>query len=225
MRILVAEDNPILGPNLKQGLEQCRYVVDLVASGEEALALGLAVSYDLVVLDVMLPDLSGFEVCRRLRDHRRRMPLLFLTALGDVDDRVTGLDIGADDYMTKPFIFREFEARVRALLRRVNEEKTPVLRFLDLTLDTRTREVTRGSRPIPLSSKEYMLLEFLMYHPRQVLSRTMIADHVWDIDADHLSNVIDVYIGYLRTKLCAQGEANIIHAIRGVGYQLKEPES
>jgi DNA-binding response OmpR family regulator len=153
------------------------------------------------------------------------MPLLFLTALGEVDQRIRGLDLGADDYLTKPFLFRELEARVRALLRRSTEAKTPILRFLDLTLNTRTREVIRGTRSIPLSSREYILLEFLMYHPRQVLSRTMIADHVWDMDADHLSNVIDVYIGYLRTKLCAQGEANIIHTIRGAGYQVKEPES
>ncbi|HEY4388578.1 MAG TPA: response regulator transcription factor [Ktedonobacteraceae bacterium] len=224
MRILVAEDHPILGPNLKRELEQRHYAVDLATNGEDALAFGLAVPYDLIVLDVMLPALDGFEVCRRLRDQKRRMPLLFLTALGEVDHRIKGLDLGADDYLTKPFLFREFEARVRALLRRRNEEKTSVLRFLDLTLDTRTREVTRGNRSIPLSSKEYALLEFLMYHPRHILSRAMIADHVWDSDADHLSNVIDVYIGYLRTKLCAQGEANIIHAIRGAGYQLKEPE-
>jgi DNA-binding response OmpR family regulator len=225
MRILVAEDHPILGPNLKRGLEQAHYAVDLATNGEDALSLGLAIPYDLVVLDVMLPELDGFEVCKRLRNQKRRMPLLFLTALGDVDQRIAGLDLGADDYLTKPFIFRELEARIRALLRRSTEEKTPLLRFLDLTLDTTTHEVTRGTRFIPLSSKEYTLLEFLMYHPRQVLSRTMIADHVWDADADHLSNVIDVYIGYLRTKLCGQGEANIIHTIRGAGYQLKEAES
>jgi DNA-binding response OmpR family regulator len=224
MRILVAEDHPILGPNLKHGLEQAHYAVDLATNGEDALSLGLAIPYDLVVLDVMLPELDGFEVCKRLRNQKRRMPLLFLTALGDVDQRIAGLDLGADDYLSKPFIFRELEARIRALLRRSTEEKTPLLRFLDLTLDTTTHEVTRGTRSIALSSKEYTLLEFLMYHPRQVLSRTMIADHVWDADADHLSNVIDVYIGYLRTKLCGEGEANIIHTIRGAGYQLKEPE-
>lgn len=224
MRLLVAEDHPALGPNLKKGLESHHHAVDLVTTGEDALALGLAVPYDLIVLDVMLPGLDGFEVCRRLRDQKRRMPLLFLTALGQVEHRITGLDLGADDYLTKPFVFREFEARVRALLRRAHEEKTTILRFLDITLDTKTHVVTRGTRAIALSSKEYALLEFLMAHPRQVLSRTMIADHVWDVDADHLSNVIDVYIGYVRTKLCACGEPNVIQTLRGSGYQLKEPE-
>ena len=153
------------------------------------------------------------------------MPILLLTALGEVDHRVKGLDLGADDYLTKPFAFRELEARVRALVRRTSSEKTTILRFMDLTLDTRTHEAQRGERRITLSSKEYALLEFLMYHPRPVLSRTMIAEHVWDDDAEQLSNVIDVYIRYLRTKLCAQGEADVIQTIRGSGYQLKEPES
>lgn len=224
MRILVAEDHPALGPNLKKHLESCHYAVDLVTNGEDAFALGLAVPYDLIVLDVLLPSLDGFEVCRQLRDRKRRMPILFLTALGELDHRVTGLDLGADDYLTKPFAFREFEARIRALLRRERVEKTTVLRFLDVTLDTRTHEARRGERSIVLSSKEYALLEFLMYHPHHILSRTMIAEHVWDVDAEHLSNVIDVYIGYLRTKLCVQGEPNIIQTIRGAGYQLKEPE-
>ncbi|GCE15525.1 response regulator transcription factor [Tengunoibacter tsumagoiensis] len=224
MRILIAEDHPILGPNVKQGLEQCHYAADLVTNGQDALAFGMTIPYDLIILDVMLPELNGFEICKSLRDNQRRMPLLFLTALGGVEQRISGLDLGADDYLTKPFLFGELEARVRALLRRRNEGKTAVLQFFDLQLDTRTHEVTRGTCSIPLSSKEYALLEFLMYHPRHVLSRRMIADHVWDNDADHLSNIIDVYIGYLRTKLCARGEPNIIHAIRGVGYQLKEPE-
>lgn len=224
MRILVAEDHPSLGPDLKKGLERSSYVVDLVAHGEDALALGLARSYDLIILDILLPGLDGLEVCRQLRDHKRTVPILFLTALGEVDQRVRGLDLGADDYLTKPFAFRELEARVRALVRRKSPEKTTVLRFMDLKLDTSTHEAWRGERRIMLSSKEYALLEFLMHHPRQVLSRTMIAEHVWDDDAEHLSNVIDVYIRYLRTKLCAQGEPDVIQTIRGSGYQLKEPE-
>jgi DNA-binding response OmpR family regulator len=223
MRILIAEDHPSLGPSLKQGLERSHYAVDLVANGDDALLLGRAVPYDLVILDVMLPGVNGFEVCRRLRDCKRSMPILFLTALGEVEDRVTGLDLGGDDYLTKPFAFREFEARVRALLRREHASKTTNLQFLDITLDTSTHEVRRGDRLITLSSKEYALLEFLMYHPRQVLSRTMIAEHVWDVDAEHLSNVIDVYIRYLRNKLCSNGEVDVIHTIRGSGYQLKEP--
>lgn len=223
MRILIAEDHPSLGPSLKQGLERSHYAVDLVTNGDDALLLGRAVPYDLVILDVMLPGINGFEVCRQLRDCKRSMPILFLTALGEVEDRVTGLDLGGDDYLTKPFAFREFEARVRALLRRERASKTTSLQFLDITLDTSTHEVRRGERLITLSSKEYALLEFLMYHPRQVLSRTMIAEHVWDVDAEHLSNVIDVYIRYLRNKLCSDGEVDVIHTIRGSGYQLKEP--
>lgn len=223
MRILVAENHPSLGPDLKKGLENCHYAVDLATSGEDALALGFEVPYDLIILDVLLPGLDGFEVCRQLREQNQRVPVLFLTALGEVDQRVKGLDLGADDYLTKPFAFRELEARVRALLRRDGSPRTPLLRFLDITLDTRTHEATRGERVIALSNKEYALLEFLMRHPRQVLSRTMIAEHVWDYDAEHLSNVIDVYIRYLRNKLCAAGEPNVIHTIRHAGYQLKEP--
>jgi DNA-binding response OmpR family regulator len=224
MRILLAEDHPILGPDLKKGLERGSYIVDLVSHGEDALALGLARAYDLLVLDILLPGLNGLEVCRQLRDHKRIMPILLLTAIGEVEHRVRGLDLGADDYLTKPFAFEELEARVRALLRRASSEKTAVLRFMDLTLDTSTHQAWRGERPIALSSKEYALLEFLMYHPRQVLSRTRIAEHVWDDDAEHLSNIIEVYIRYLRNKLCAEGEPDLIQTIRGSGYQLKEPE-
>jgi DNA-binding response OmpR family regulator len=224
MRILVAEDHPGLAADLKQGLERNRYAVDLVDDGEDAVALALTVSYDLIVLDVMLPSLSGFEVCRQLRNQKRNVPILFLTALSTVDDRVAGLDAGADDYLTKPFAFREFDARVRALLRRHSTVKLVELSFLDITMDTRTHEVRRGQRLLSLSTKEYALLEFLLRHPRQVMSRTVIAEHVWDFDAEHLSNVIDVYIRYLRNKLCVSGEPDVIQTIRGVGYQLKEQE-
>lgn len=223
MRILVAEDHTELGADLKAGLERRRYAVDLVDDGEDALSMALTIPYDLLVLDVLLPSLSGFEVCRRLRNQKRTMPILFLTALGAVDDRVTGLDLGGDDYLTKPFDFREFEARVRTLLRREATVKTSQLSFLDITLDTSTHEVKRGERSITLSTKEYALLELFMRHPRHVLTRATIADHVWDFDAEHFSNVIDVYIRYLRNKLCANGEPDVIHTIRGTGYQLKEP--
>lgn len=224
MRILVAEDHPALGPDLKKGLERSSYTVDLVADGEDALACGLTTAYDLVILDILLPGLSGLEVCEHLRNRKRRMPILFLTALGEVEQRVRGLDVGADDYLAKPFDFLELEARVRALLRRRSEEKTPTLRFLDLTLDTRTHEAQRGERLIALSSKEYALLEYLMYHPRQVLSRGMIATHVWGEEGEHLSNVVEVYIRYVRTKLCAAGEPNLIQTLRGSGYSLKEAQ-
>ena len=151
------------------------------------------------------------------------MPILLLTALGKVDHRVTGLDAGADDYLTKPFAFRELVARVRALLRRESTAKTTELHFMDITLDTASHEARRGERKILLNTKEYALLEFLMRHPRQVLSRTMITEHVWDINAEHFSNVIDVYILNLRRKLCERNEPSVIHTIRGSGYQLKEP--
>ncbi len=223
MRILIVEDDPRLGPNLKMGLERSHYAVDLVSDGEDAVYIGITTSYDLIILDIMLPHLNGFEVCRQLRNGKKTMPILLLTALGEVDHRVTGLDAGADDYLTKPFAFRELEARVRALLRRESLAKTVELHFMDITLNTGTHEVRRGERVIPLVSKEYALLEFMLRHPNQVLSRNMIAEHVWDCDADHLSNVIDVYIRYLRRKLCEQNEPDVIQTIRGSGYQLKEP--
>jgi DNA-binding response OmpR family regulator len=223
MRILVAEDDQHLGPSLKKGLEESHYAVDLVVDGEEALSVGLAVPYNLIILDVLLPHIDGFEVCKQLRDQKRMTPILFLSALSGLEHRVSGLDIGGDDYLTKPFAFRELEARVRALLRREGPSKTSVLSFLDITLDTLSHEVLRGEREIILTSKEYTLLELLMRHPGQVLSRGMITEHMWNVDADHLSNVIDVYIRYLRRKLCEGGEPDVIHTIRGFGYQLKEP--
>lgn len=224
MRILVAEDHPELGPDLKTTLENNSYVVDLVTSGEDALAIGLTMPYDLIILDILLPGLSGLEVCQQLRRQQKQTPILFLTALGTTEQRIEGLNMGGDDYMTKPFTVRELEARVRALIRRVYAEKTTQLSFMDLTLNTSTHEVRRGQRHITLTRREYALLEYLMYHPRQVLSRLMIAEHVWDDDAEHLSNIIEVYIRYLRTKLCAAGEPDLIQTIRGSGYQLKELE-
>ncbi|QBD76708.1 response regulator transcription factor [Ktedonosporobacter rubrisoli] len=224
MRILLVEDHPSLGPDLKRSLERCHYAVDLSIDGDDAVHLALVFPYDLIILDILLPGLNGFEVCRQLRTRQSNVPILFLTALEGVDDRVQGLDLGADDYVTKPFDFRELEARIRALLRRESTPKNTVLKFMDITMDTSTHEVRRGQRLIRLSSKEYTLLDFLMRRPREVLSRTTIAEHVWDYDAEHLSNVIDVYVGYVRTKLCADGEPNVIQSVRGIGYQLKEPE-
>ncbi len=223
MRILVVEDDPRLGPSLKKGLEGNHYAVDLIANGEDAVLMALATPYDLVILDVLLPGLGGFEVCKQLREQGSIMPILLLTALGEVEHRVKGLDLGADDYLVKPFSFSELEARVRALLRRGAPIKTPTLNFMDIILDTRTHEVWRGERLIGLGNKEYALLELFMRHPHQVLSRSMIAEHVWDGDTEHLSNVIDVYIRYLRRKLCDQNEPDVIYTVRGSGYQLKEP--
>jgi DNA-binding response OmpR family regulator len=223
MRVLIAEDDVHLGPSLKKGLEDSHYAVDLVSDGEEALSVALAVPYNLIILDILLPQLDGFTVCKELRNQKRMTPILFLSALSGLEHRVTGLDIGGDDYLTKPFAFRELEARVRALLRREGPSKSSTLSFADITLDTRSHEVKRGDRELTLTSKEYALLELLLRHPGQVLSRGMIAEHMWNIDADNLSNVIDVYIRYLRRKLCEGGEPDIIHTIRGFGYQLKEP--
>src|SRR6266487_200281 len=172
MRILVVEDDPRLGPSLKKGLEGNHYAVDLVADGEDAVLMAVATPYDLVILDVLLPGLNGFEVCKQMREQGRTMPILLLTALGEVDHRVKGLDLGADDYLVKPFAFSELEARVRALLRRESTVKTPLLHFQDITLDPRTHDARRGKRVILLSSKEYALLEFMMRHPREILSRT-----------------------------------------------------
>lgn len=225
MRLLVAEDDSLLGPSLKKGLEASLYAVDLVDDGEDAVAAGLAIPYDLIILDVLLPHVDGFQVCQQLRQHGRTVPILLLTALSAVDQRVRGLDLGADDYLVKPFAFQELQARVRALLRRDDfQNKTVELRFHDILVDTATREVRRGARHISLTSKQYALLEFLMRHPRHVISRSMLADHVWDYDAERLSNVIDVYIAYLRRKLCEDGEPDVIHTVRGVGYQLTDPE-
>jgi len=223
MRLLVVEDDERLGPAIKRGLETRHYAVDLATNGDDGLLMALTIPYDVIILDVLLPGRNGFQVCQELRQQQKRTPILLLTALGEVDQRVLGLDLGADDYLVKPFAFRELAARIRALLRRESEQKTADLHFLDIALDTRTHEATRHGRTIPLTSKQYALLEFLMRHPRQVLSRSMIAEHVWDLDAEHLSNVIDVYIRYLRRKLCEEGEPDVIHTIRGSGYQLKEP--
>jgi len=223
MRILVVEDDPRLGPSLKKGLEGNRYAVDLVVDGEDALLLALATPYDLIILDVLLPGLDGFEMCKQVREQGRTMPILLLTALGEIEHRIKGLDMGADDYLINPFAFSELEARVRALLRRGNEVKPPILQFMDITLDPRTHEVRRRERVLTLGNKEYALLELFMRHPHRVLSRSMIVEHVWDGDVEHLSNVIDVYIRYLRRKLCEENEPDVICTVRGSGYQLKEP--
>ncbi len=223
MRVLLIEDDPTLGPSIKQGLELTNYAVDLLTDGADGLQMALTFPYDVIILDVMLPGMQGFEVCRKIRDAGHRVPILMLTALNAIDQRVAGLDSGADDYLVKPFANAELLARVRALLRREAPSKAPELHFLDITLDPWTREVRRGDRVVDLSAKEYALLELLLRHPRQVLTRSMIADHVWNYDADNISNVIDVYIRYLRRKLCEGGEADLIHTVRGAGYQLKEP--
>ncbi len=220
MRILVVEDEEAIAAFLRQGLAEAGYAVDLASDGAEALHWIAIAEYDVIVLDVMLPELDGLAVCQEVRRAGVRTPVLMLTARDAIEDRVTGLDSGADDYLVKPFAFAELLARIRALLRREPALKGTVLQVADLTLDTLSREVRRGDRVIALTTKEYSLLEFLMRHPNQTLTRAMIAEHVWNYDFDNLTNVIDVHIFALRRKLDDGHEPKLLHTVRGVGYRL-----
>jgi two-component system response regulator MprA len=221
-RILVVDDDPNMRNLMRRGLTFAGYAVDLAADGEEALGIARDQSPDLVVLDLMLPGLDGMEVCRRLRAGDPELPILMLTAKGRVPDRIAGLDAGADDYVVKPFDFDELLARVRALLRRARLPDDGVLRFADLTADPLTRDVRRGARPLELTTREYELLEFFLRHPRQVLSRDRIFQHVWGSAFLGESNLIDVHVMRLRDKLEADGASRLIHTIRGAGYSLRE---
>src|SRR5215212_5645380 len=223
MRILVVEDEHKLAAVIRRGLEEHGYAVDVAYDGDDALGMAEMEPYDLIVLDIMLPGIDGLTVCRRLRSGRRNMPVLMLTARDTVDDRVAGLDSGADDYLVKPFAFRELLARVRALLRRDGLSKDPVLRLGNLEVDTVTHEVRRDGRPVELTSKEYAMLEYFMRNPNRVLTRTQIAEHVWDYDFMSMSNVIDVYVRYLRRKLGDDQEPRLFRTVRGTGYQLRAP--
>jgi DNA-binding response OmpR family regulator len=225
MRILVVEDEEKLAAVLKRGLEEGGYAVDVAHDGEEGLELAELEPYDLIVLDVMLPKLDGLAVARRLRSQRRQMPILMLTARDAVDHRVAGLDSGADDYLVKPFAFRELLARVRALLRRNGPARDPIMKVADLEVDTTTREVRRRGKPVALTGKEYAILEYFVRNANQVLTRSQIAEHVWDYDSIGISNVVDVYVRYLRRKLSDDREPRLLHTVRGVGYQLKEPDA
>ncbi len=226
MRILVVEDEERIARFLKKGLEEESYAVDMVADGPAALDWVAGTRYDLILLDVMLPGLTGFEVSRILRQRGVSTPILMLTARDEVDDRVTGLDSGADDYLPKPFAFKELLARIRALTRRSAAAATPetVLRLADLELDTVTHVAKRGHREIELTAKEYALLEYLLRHPGRPLSRTMIRENIWGYDYYGASNVVDVYVGHLRQKLELQGDSHLIHTVRGVGYKIDDVE-
>ncbi len=221
MRILVVEDERRIAAFIRRGLEEERYAVDVAYDGQEALDWAATVEYDLIVLDVLLPKIDGIRVCRELRDQGSKVPVLMLTARDAVEDRVRGLDSGADDYLVKPFAFQELLARIRALLRRRGETKTTQLQVADLVLDTLTHRATRAGQVIELTAREYALLEFLMRHPRQVLSRTQIAEHVWGYDFFSTSNVVDVYIGYLRRKIDRGFEVKLIQTVRGAGYKIE----
>lgn len=220
MRILVIEDEEKMLSFIRQGLEEQRYAVDVACDGEDGLHWAFNFSYDVIILDIMLPHMDGFAICQALRDNRIRTPVLMLTARDAIDDRVQGLDCGADDYLIKPFVFRELLARIRALSRRNSPQKSTRLVVGDLTLDMVTHIAYRGERAIELTTKEYGLLEFLMLHPNQVLSRTVIAEHLWSYDYMPDSNVVDVYIRYLRKKIDDDFDEKYIRTIRGTGYQL-----
>jgi two-component system, OmpR family, copper resistance phosphate regulon response regulator CusR len=221
MRVLVVEDERKVASFIRQGLQEEGHAVEVAADGAAALDLLLASpGYDLVVLDVMLPKRGGFEVLRTLRAQRIRTPVLLLTAKDGVADKVAGLDLGADDYLTKPFVFEEFLARVRALLRRGTGQTAPVLKLADLSLDPATREVTRGRRRITLTAREHALLDYFLRNVGRVLTRPMIAQHVWGLDFDPESNIVDVYVGYLRRKIDGEAEPRLLHTVRGAGYKL-----
>ena len=221
MRILVVEDEAKVASFIRRALEEESYAVDLCADGAQGLAMGEGGGYDLIILDVMLPRLSGVEVLTALRKKAIGTPVLILTAQAQVEHKVRGLDAGADDYLTKPFAIEELLARVRVLLRRGSVAAAGILQIDDLTLNPGTREVTRGGQKIELTAKEYALLEYLMRNAGRVLTRPMIAEHVWNQDFDTYTNVIDVYVNYLRAKIDKGHARRLIHTVRGSGYALK----
>jgi two-component system OmpR family response regulator len=221
VRVLVAEDEAKMASLLRRGLESDGYAVDVAHDGEDALWLGTEWDYDVIVLDVGLPRLDGFEVCRQLRERARWAPVLMLTVKDAVDDRVDGLDSGADDYLTKPFEFDELLARIRALTRRTQAARPVVLEWDDLSLDPATKTVTRGDVVLDLSPKEFALLQLLMSKGEVVVSRSEILDHVWDFAYDGTSNVVDVYVRYLRNKIDRPFSRDTIDTVRGQGYRLR----
>jgi two-component system OmpR family response regulator len=222
MRILVVEDERKMAGLLRRGLEEEGYAVDSASSGRDAIWAATENPYDAIILDVMLPDLTGYEVCRRIRADGRWAPVLMLTARDAIPDRVAGLDSGADDYLTKPFSFDELFARLRALLRRGALERPAVIRVGDLVLDPAARRVTRDDLEVGLTAKEFALLEFFMRRPGEVMSRTRIIEHVWDFGYDGDSNVVDVYVRYLREKIDRPFGRASIETVRGSGYRLRE---
>ncbi len=221
MRILLVEDEKSLALIIKKGLEENGYSVDMAHDGEEGLFMAENYSADVIVLDVMLPIIGGFKVLEKMRDGGIKTPVLMLTAKDTLSDKIEGLDRGADDYLTKPFDFDELLARLRALIRRASEVKESVIRVADLEIDTASHTVRRGGKPIILSAKEYALLEYMAYHRDEVVSRFDITEHIYNEDFDRDSNVVDVYINYLRKKIDQGFDKKLIHTVRGAGYILK----
>jgi len=224
MRILVVEDERKVAQFVKKGLEEEGYAVDLALDGEEGLTLSMDRVHDLILFDISLPKMDGLRVLKKLREEKIVTPVLLLTVRAAIEDKVLGLDAGADDYLTKPFAFQELLARVRALLRRKAESGAPLLGYADLVLDPARRQVTRGEERIELTGKEFSLLEYFLRNPGRVLTRAMISEHVWDYDFDTESNVIDVYVNYLRRKIDSGREKKLIHTVRGAGYVLELKE-
>ena len=224
VRILLVEDELKVASFIRSALEEQSYAVDVSHEGEEGYDLAASTEYDLLILDIMIPRMDGFQLLRRLRAHKPGIPVLILTARGTVEDRVRGLDLGADDYLVKPFALAELTARVRALLRRGVRDSAAELRVDDLVLDSARRRVTRAGKVIELSNKEFSLLEYLMRNSNHVVTRSMIAEHVWDSSFDNFTNVIDVYINHLRNKIERNSGRKLIQSMRGVGYRISATE-
>jgi heavy metal response regulator len=222
MRILVVEDEKKVASFIKRGLEEESFSVDMAFDGEEGLAMAESTPYDLILMDLMLPKMDGLAVIKELRSKGNKAPVLCLTAKDTVEDIVSGLDSGSDDYLTKPFAFAELVARVRALLRRGVQDRGAEIRYADLRLDPVAHKVWRSNKEIELTAKEYALLEYFMRNPNQILTRTMIAEHVWDYTFDSFTNIIDVYVNYLRKKVDRDYDKKLIHTVRGIGYVMKE---
>ncbi len=225
MRILVIEDEKKVASFIQRGLKEQGYAVDVLHNGTDGLFQAQNAPYDLIILDIMLPGKDGMFICRELRKQKVAVPIMMLTARDELDDKISGLDAGADDYLPKPFAFAEFLARVRALTRRKYPQVTTVLKTADLELNQVTHGVTRAQKKIDLTATEYAFLEYLMVNANQVVTRTMISEHVWNEDFDSFSNVINVYINYLRKKVDSDFDRKLIHSIRGVGYVLKDGEN
>ena len=225
MRLLLVEDDPKLALSIQQGLAAESLAVDMVETGEEAVARAHGTSFDLIILDIMLPRMDGFAVCEQLRSAGLDVPILMLSARGVVEDRVKGLETGADDYLSKPFSFSELTARVHALLRRQKPSTLRPLRVSDLTLDPVSRVVKRGDQRIDLTAREFALLEYLMRNAGHVLTRTMIAEQVWSFTWEGLTNVIDVYVNHLRRKTEVSGKPRLIYAVRAVGYVVRDADT